>query len=134
AQERVGGARPATWGRTAPERAREGRPASPACPAGAGPVAAPCNRLCEARQLKLYLGTTSSNAELVDLFVDPDERGRRGEGDAGLFTDMSSPSGPYRNDLARLSCCVDAWWPEGARGGTRCSSAFSCPADFTCNQ
>ncbi len=122
------------WCRNAPNQACESAADCPTCPAGVGAVAAPCNRLCEARQLKLYLGTNSSAAELVDLFVDPDERGRRGDGDAGLFTDMSSPSGPYRNDLGRLSCCVDAWWPEGARGGTRCSSAYSCPADFTCNQ
>jgi len=80
------------------------------------------------------LGTNSTGAEMVDLFADPDERGRQGQGDVGLFTDMSSPSGPYRADLGRLSCCVDAWWPEGARGGTRCTAADVCPADFTCNQ
>ena len=106
----------------------------PACPAGPGPEAPPCSRLCEHRQLKLYLGTNSTNAEMVDLFLDPDERGRQGTGDVGLFTGMSSQSGPYGADLGRLSCCVDAWWPEGARGGTRCTAAYVCPADFTCNQ
>src|SRR5262245_17812654 len=113
------------WCRNAPNQACESADDCPACPAGPGAVAPPCARLCESRQLKLYLGTTSSAAELVDLFLDPDERGRRGEGDTGLFTDMSSPSGPYRSDLGRLSCCVDAWWPDGARGGTRCTAAYS---------
>jgi len=122
------------WCRNAPNVSCESADDCPACPAGPGPEAPPCSRLCEHRQLKLYLGTNSTNAEMVDLFLDPDERGRQGTGDVGLFTGMSSQSGPYGADLGRLSCCVDAWWPQGARGGTRCTPAYVCPADFTCNQ
>jgi hypothetical protein len=69
----------------------------------------------------------------VDLFTDPDERGRR-SGDDPLVTDMSSPSGTYRADVRRLSCCVDDWWPEGASGGTACTKGHACPADFVCNE
>jgi hypothetical protein len=90
--------------------------------------------VCETQQLKLYLGADPGGVGLVDLFLDPDERGRHIGEDDPLFAQMSSPGGPYGPDLRRLSCCIDAWWPDGARGGTLCRARDACPADFTCNQ
>ena len=122
------------WCRNAPNTACTTAADCPVCPAAFGPTAPPCGRVCETQQLKLYVGADPGGAGLVDLFLDPDERGRHaGEGDP-LFSQMSSPGGPYGLDLRRLSCCIDDWWPDGARGGTLCKPKDSCPADFICNQ
>jgi hypothetical protein len=83
----------------------------PVCPAAFGPTAPPCGRVCETQQLKLYVGADPGGAGLVDLFLDPDERGRHAGEDDPLFSQMSSPGGPYGLDLRRLSCCIDDWWP-----------------------
>jgi Sulfatase len=122
------------WCRNAPNIACSTAADCPACPAPLGPTAPPCGRVCETQQLKLYLGADPGGVGLVDLFLDPDERGRHIGEDDPLFAQMSSPAGPYGPDLRRLSCCIDAWWPDGARGGTLCRARDACPADFTCNQ
>jgi len=122
------------WCRNAPNQRCTTAADCPACPPGPGPTPPSCGRVCETQQLKLYLGADPGIAGLVDLFHDPDERGRRlGENDL-LFTQMSSRNGPYGFDLRRLSCCIDAWWPEGASGGTLCGPRDGCPPDFACNQ
>jgi arylsulfatase A-like enzyme len=122
------------WCRNAPNQTCTTADDCPVCPSVApGAASPPCGRVCEARQLKLYLGTGRGGSELVDLFTDPDERGRR-SGDDPLVTDMSSPNGTYGADVRRLSCCVDDWWPEGASGGTACTKGHACPADFVCNE
>src|SRR5262249_19544070 len=122
------------WCRNAPNKACSTAADCPACPGGLGPVAAPCGRVCETQQLKLYLGADPGGAGLVDLLRDPDERGRHaGSGDP-LFSQMSSSNGLYGLDLHRLSCCIDDWWPDGARGGTLCRAKDVCPADFVCNE
>jgi hypothetical protein len=110
---------------------RRGATTCPSCPGGPGPTPAPCRRLCEARQLKLYI--SAPTLELTDLFLDPDEHGLRGgiSGEGTIARDLSRPGGPYASTMSRLECCVDAWWPQGASGST-CSGG--CPADFTCNQ
>jgi len=102
-----------------------------ACPAGPGATAAPCSRLCEARQLKLYV--EEPTLELTDLFLDPDEHGLHGgiEAEGTIAHDLSKSTGGYASTMSRLECCVDAWWPAGAIGST-CSG--SCPADFVCNE
>jgi arylsulfatase A-like enzyme len=103
----------------------------PSCPSGPGPTPPPCRRLCEARQLKLYISVPT--LELTDLFLDPDEHGLHGgiSGEGTIARDLSRAGGPYGSTMSRLECCVDAWWPQGASGST-CSGG--CPADFTCNQ
>jgi len=122
------------WCRNAPNQRCTTANDCPACPSAvAGTAGAPCGRLCEPHQLKLYLGTGSRGSELVDLFTDPDERARR-RGDDPLLLDMSSANGTYGYDVRRLSCCVDDWWPEGASGGSACTQHDPCPADFVCNQ
>jgi hypothetical protein len=122
------------WCRNAPTQTCTTAADCPVCPPVApGAAAPPCGRLCEVRQLKLYVGSGRTGTELVDLFSDPDEIGRR-SGDDPLVTDMSSPTGTYGYDVRRLSCCIDAWWPDGASGGTACAKGFACPADLACNQ
>ncbi len=119
------------WCRNAPNQGCTTAADCPACP-GTGAAAA-CGRVCEPRVMKLYLGRNGDEPEYVDLFTDPDERGRRYGGDA-VYGQMSSPGGPYAADLRRLSCCLDDWWAEGIRGGTLCGAADACPADFVCNE
>jgi hypothetical protein len=34
--------------------------------------------------------------------------------------------------MARLSCCVDDWWPEAKQPDSLCTGG--CPADFVCNE
>jgi hypothetical protein len=122
------------WCRNAPNTACSTAADCPACPGGLGLKPPPCGRVCETQQLKLYLGADPGGAGLVDLFHDPDERGRHTGEDDPLFSQMSSRDGPYGLDLCRLSCCIDDWWPDGARGGTLCRARDVCPADFVCNE
>ncbi len=122
------------WCRNAPNQTCTTATDCPVCaPVAAGATAPPCGRLCEPRQLKLYVGSGRNATELVDLFSDPDELGRR-SGDDPLIADMSAPNGTYRSDVRRLNCCIDDWWPEGTSGGTACTRSYDCPADFTCNR
>jgi len=120
------------WCRNAPGVACNIRDDCPACPPGPGPTPPPCGRVCEARQLKLYVTPRSgtANVQLTDLFLDPDERGLH-SGDLGTLTEqLSRPSGPYASTIARLNCCIDDWWPEVAPEGSLC--AGGCPPDFSC--
>jgi arylsulfatase A-like enzyme len=119
------------WCRNAPGVRCSSSADCPTCPAGADATPAPCGRLCEARQLKLYVEVP--NLELSDLFLDPDEQGLHSglAGQGTVTRDLSEPNGPYASTMSRLECCVDAWWPQGAAGST-CSGG--CPADFICNQ
>ncbi len=118
------------WCRNAPAVRCGSNADCPVCPAGPGPTPPPCARLCEARQLKLYISAPA--LELTDLFLDPDEHGLHAgiEGEGTIAHDLSQPGG-YTSTMSRLECCVDSWWPEGANGST-CSGG--CPADFVCNQ
>jgi hypothetical protein len=119
------------WCRNAPAVRCSTNADCPVCPAGPGPTPPPCSRLCEARQLKLYVEVP--RLELTDLFLDPDENGLHAgiEGEGTTAHDLSRVDGPYASTMSRLECCVDAWWPQGAAGST---CAGSCPADFTCNE
>src|SRR5262249_61051769 len=102
---------PARSGSTSPTRARRTAscPAARAASGGRRPrSAAEARGVCETQQLKLYLGADPGGVGLVDLFLDPDERGRHIGEDDPLFAQMSSPGGPYGPDLRRLSCCIDA--------------------------
>ncbi len=119
------------WCRNAPDVRCGSNADCPVCPAGPGPTPPPCSRLCEARQLKLYISTPS--LEMTDLFLDPDEHGLHAgiEGDGTVARDLSASTSGYASTMSRLECCVDAWWPAGASGST-CSG--SCPADFVCNE
>jgi len=103
-----------------------------ACPAGPGATAAPCSRLCEARQLKLYV--EEPTLELTDLFLDPDEHGLHAgtEGAGTVSYDLSRPGGAYADTMSRLSCCVRDWWPDATTAASVCTG--SCPADFVCNE
>src|SRR5262249_60669378 len=58
------------WCRNAPGVRCSTRDDCPACPAGPGATAAPCNRLCEARPPKLYLWKPT--LQLTDPFLHPD--------------------------------------------------------------
>ena len=120
------------WCRNAPGVRCSTRDDCPACPAGPGATAAPCNRLCEARQLKLYV--EEPTLELTDLFLDPDENGLHAgvEGIGTVSYDLSRPGGAYADTTSRLSCCVRDWWPEAASTPSVCTG--SCPADFVCNE
>ena len=110
----------------------------PLCPAVPGGVPAPCARVCEARQLKLYVATATvpgalPRPDVTDLFLDPDEVGRL-RGVSGTLTwAMSRPNGPYADTMAKLSCCLDDWWPQVAQQW-RTICAGGCPDQLTCNQ
>jgi hypothetical protein len=120
------------WCRNAPGVRCDTRDDCPVCPTGPSGTAAPCSRLCEARQLKVYVDEPT--LEMTDLFLDPDERGLHagGEGIGTVAYDLSRPDGIYVDTMARLSCCVDDWWPEAKQPDSLCTG--SCPADFVCNQ
>jgi hypothetical protein len=119
------------WCRNAPSVRCTSNADCPVCPAGPGGTPPPCSRLCEARELKLYI--QAPNLELTDLFLDPDEHGLHAglAGEGTIVRDLSAPGTRYTSTMSRLECCVDDWWPQGASGST-CSG--SCPADFTCNE
>ena len=103
----------------------------PTCPLGGA-----CGRVCEARRFKFYFaaGSGDRNAELADLFLDPDEVGlhQSKTGSTKLLNEISKLEGPYGSIIRRANCCVDAWWPDPASIGTNCSGG--CPADLACNQ
>jgi hypothetical protein len=120
----------AKWCRNAPHQTCTVAADCPACPGG--PLDA-CGRVCEAQQLKLYVGIAGTEVEMVDLFRDPDERGRVFDADpSNALVAMSSLSGPHATDLRRLACCIDGWWPEAAAAGSVCRTEDTCPADFSC--
>lgn len=114
------------WCRNAPDVRCSAHGDCPTCPAGA----AACNRLCEARRLKTYVTPSGEKPQLTDLFLDPDESGLHGRSTGTMVPDLSAASGPYAGTMARMSCCIEQWWPDAAKGGTRCSG--SCPAALSC--
>jgi hypothetical protein len=124
----------AKWCRNAPGVRCSTHADCPACPAGPGVTAPPCGRVCEPRQLKLYIapGSGGAKAQLTDLFLDPDEHGLATGTPGTLVDDLSNPSGRYASTIQRLNCCIDDWWSEAAADGTLC--AGGCPADFSCTQ
>jgi hypothetical protein len=122
------------WCRNAPGVACTSHADCPPCPAGPGPTAPPCGRVCEPRQLKLYVTPRGgvANVELTDLFLDPDEHGLHSGSEGTLTEQLSQPNGPYAGTIARLNCCIDDWWPEVAAEGSQCAGA--CPPDFACTE
>ena len=126
------------WCRNAPDVRCTTRDDCPACPAGPGASAPPCNRLCEARRLKLYISPAVvtgavPSPKLTDLFLDPDENGLERDRPGSLISDLSKKNGPFHGTMSRLSCCSDEWWPEvAAQAGTICSG--SCNPKFSCVQ
>ena len=73
------------------------------------------------------------DADMTDLFLDPDEKDVHGSGPVASL--LSDESGPYGATLRTLSCCIDDWWDGELRGGgTLCGPTDSCPAALTCNQ
>jgi hypothetical protein len=134
-QEATCGAKGASYCRNAPEIGCGSADDCPVCPSVNGAALA-CGRVCEPKLLKLYLSIGGS-PELVDLAADPDEQGRfTGPNDPAKIAiqQMSSTSGPYARTIRDMTCCIDDWWPDGARGGTLCDARSACPADLLCNQ
>jgi hypothetical protein len=116
------------WCRNSPNTACSVHDDCPACLPG-NPA---CSRLCEPRMLKFYVNAGGRNAEMTDLFLDPNEIGLH-KGDRSSFTHaLSDLSGPYGLTIRRANCCMDDWWPEIGALGTNCSNGLSCPADLTC--
>ena len=123
------------WCRNAPNVACGTNADCPVCPSVDGsPV--PCGRLCEARILKFYATPGAvPGPELSDLFLDPDEKALHQGDPTSLVTALSNPTGGYATLMARMNCCIDAWWPDiVSQTGTLCTTGLSCPADLTCNQ
>jgi arylsulfatase A-like enzyme len=129
----------ALWCQNAPHVACDTRDDCPTCPTINGREV-PCRRLCESRLLKLYVKGTgrdgAPDTQLVDLFLDPDEKTLHAGPGGSLGTilgDMSLEGGRYQKTISTLNCCVDDWWPEVRDiTGTNCTG--SCPADLVCNQ
>ena len=92
-----------------------------------------CERVCAPRLLKFYVGspeaTVDPDVAMTDLLLDPnevrtatdpvppnplpdDKLGLLGGRPPGtVAADMSGlATGPYRNLLRHLNCCVDVWW------------------------
>jgi hypothetical protein len=131
----VCGGRDQRWCRNDPNVACTTDTDCPVCPSVDGnPV--PCSRLCEPRILKFYANPgTVPGPELSDLFLDPDEKELHSGTPGSLVSDLSKPTGGYANAMARMNCCIDAWWPDVvAQTGTLCSAGLSCPSDLTCNE
>ncbi len=124
----------AKWCRNATGVRCDTRADCPACPAGPGVTPGPCGRVCQPRELKLYIAPAGSGAkaQLTDLFLDPDEQGLAANTPGTLVTELSKPAGRYGNTIQRLNCCIDDWWPDGATDGTLCSGG--CPDDFSCTE
>jgi hypothetical protein len=117
------------WCTNAPDTACATRDECPACPLINGHATA-CRRQCESRMLKMY--DNGGNADMTDLFLDPDERDVHA---AGPFaTLLSEETGPYGATIRQLACCIDAWWPGEAKAASLCGPGDSCPAALTCNQ
>ena len=103
----------------------------PACPTING-MATACHRQCEAHMLKMY--DNGGNADMTDLFLDPDEADLRGAESGGIGKVLSDESGPYGSTIRKLACCLDGWWAGEGNGDTLCGPADACPAQLTCNQ
>jgi sulfatase-like protein len=125
------------WCRNAPNTSCSADADCPTCPTWNG-VPVPCKRLCEARELKLYLGGGGSTYEITDLFLDPDEGGLHaivpGPGGETTLAKSTTEALGYVPLARRLSCCVDDWWNGGPGAPTACTPGDTCPADFTCNE
>ena len=117
------------WCANAPDVACTTGAQCPACPTINGHAIA-CRRQCEWRMLKMY--DNGGNADMTDLFLDPDERDVH---QAGPFAALlSDESGPYGATLQQLACCIDGWWPGDSKAASLCGAGASCPAALTCNQ
>jgi len=126
-------AKGAKWCRNAPTRQCGTNADCPVCPSVNGRQL-PCGRVCEPHLLKMYVSSSGIDAQLEDLFADPDENERFSGKDNARLRQMSDPSGPYGDEVRQMACCIDDWWPAGARGGTLCGAADACPADLVCNR
>jgi arylsulfatase A-like enzyme len=112
------------WCANAPDVACTTSDQCPACP-----TAGPCRRLCEPRRLKMY--ETGGNADMTDLFLDPDEQHVHENGPVAAL--LSDEGGPYGSTLRELACCIDDWWEGNLRIASICGGG-TCPAELTCNQ
>jgi hypothetical protein len=122
-------AKSAKWCTNAPDVACTARDQCPVCPLSNG-IAVACRRQCEPRRLKMY--ENGGNADMTDLFLDPDERDVHGGGViSGLF---SSETGPYGGTIRQLACCIDDWWAGESGAVSLCGPTDTCPAALTCNQ
>ena len=122
-------AKEAKWCTNAPQVSCSTREECPSCPVVNGQEVA-CRRQCEPRRLKMY--DNGGNADMTDLFLDPDERSVHGGGPvASIF---SNESGAYGATIRQLACCLDDWWLGEGHSGTLCGAADSCPDALTCNQ
>jgi len=117
------------WCMNAPDVACSTVGECPACPTINGRSIA-CRRECEPRRLKMY--DNGGNADMTDLFLDPDETDVHAAGPFAAL--LSDESGPYGATLRQLVCCIDGWWGGDAKASSLCGPGDSCPAAFTCNQ
>ena len=116
------------WCTNAPDVACTSADTCPACPLANGHSVA-CRRKCEPRRLKMY--DNGGNADMTDLFLDPDERDVPG---AGIASVLSNELGPYGGTIRQLACCLDGWWAGESGAVSLCGPSDSCPAALTCNQ
>jgi hypothetical protein len=80
--------------------------------------------------LKMY--DNGFNADMTDLFLDPDETDLKSPGANSVAAILSNEAGPYGGTIQQFACCLDDWWSEFATGAL-CGGG-SCPAALTCNQ
>jgi len=87
---------------------------------------------CEYRAVKLYVRADAS-LKLMDVFVDPDERGLARYFGAPPPGDLSvGPGAPAHHLAQRLGCCLDHWWvPPGQPGDPGCTS---CEPTYECHR
>jgi hypothetical protein len=117
------------WCANAPDVACTTRTQCPECPSINGREIA-CRRLCQPRMLKMY--DNGFNADMTDLFLDPDETDLKSPGANSVAAILSNEAGPYGGTIQQFACCLDDWWSEFATGAL-CGGG-SCPAALTCNQ
>ena len=79
---------------------------------------------------KMY--DNGGNADMTDLFLDPDERDVHAAGPFAAA--LSEESGPYGATIRQLACCLDGWWGGDSKASSLCGPGNSCPAALTCNQ
>jgi hypothetical protein len=72
------------------------------------------------------------NADMTDLFLDPDEQDVHAGGP--VAGPLSDENGPYGGTIRTFACCLDGWWAGDASASSFCAGGATCPADLTCNQ